>query len=53
MYLIKKGQSEYYALKVLKKKDLYDKNLLHHTVQEKQVLLGVNNPFVVSLHNAF
>lgn len=37
VYLIKrigeKGQSdEFLALKVLKKKDLYDKKLLHHTI---------------------
>lgn len=37
VYLIKKWlveseNPEYYALKVLKKKALYDKNLLHHTL---------------------
>lgn len=57
VYLIKKCKEgsppEYYALKVLKKKDLYDKNLLHHTLQERQLLLGVKHPFVVSLHYAF
>ncbi len=58
VYLIKKWlveseNPEYYALKVLKKKALYDKNLLHHTLQERKVLLGVKHPFVVSLHYAF
>lgn len=60
MYLIRKLRSDggagkplYYALKVLKKKDLYDRKLLHHTLQERQVLLGVKHPFVVSLHFAF
>ena len=35
VYLIKKNSAstpEYYALKVLKKKALYDRNLMHHTV---------------------
>jgi len=57
VYLIRKGpegpKAEYYALKVLKKKALFDKNLLHHTLQERQVLLGVKHPFVVSLYYAF
>ena len=57
VYLIKKydekGSVEFFALKVLKKKDLYDRKLMHHTLQERSVLLGVNHPFVVSLHYAF
>ena len=36
VYLIRKGSegpnAEFYALKVLKKKSLFDKNLLHHTL---------------------
>jgi hypothetical protein len=36
VYLIRKGlegpKAEFYALKVLKKKALFDKNLLHHTL---------------------
>jgi serine/threonine protein kinase len=40
VYLIRKGppdgaQAQFYALKVLKKKALFDKNLLHHTLQER------------------
>lgn len=36
VYLIRKGadgsNAQYFALKVLKKKALFDKNLLHHTI---------------------
>jgi hypothetical protein len=40
VYLIKKigkekGDDQFYALKVLKKKVLYEKELLHHTIQER------------------
>lgn len=59
VYLIKKYHESdpelvcYYALKVLKKKFLYEKNQLHYTMHERKILLELDHPFIIKLHYAF
>ena len=58
IYLVKKyfDDSEdvkYYALKVIKKKELYEKNQIKQSIQEKNILMEVKHPFIVRLHYAF
>ena len=57
IYLVKKysatGDVKYFALKVIKKKALHDKEQMHHTLQEKNILMQVKHPFIVGLHYAF
>ncbi|CDW82120.1 protein kinase 2 [Stylonychia lemnae] len=59
VYLIKKYHETnhelvcYYALKVLKKKFLHDKNQLHYILQERKILMELKHPFIVEMHYAF
>ncbi|KAK2941110.1 putative protein kinase [Blattamonas nauphoetae] len=42
-----------YAMKILKKKDLYDKNQIEHTLTERKILATINHSFMTRLHYAF
>ena len=59
VYLIKKYHDfnhelvQYFALKVMKKKLLYEKNQLHYTMHERKILLELKHPFIVQMHFAF
>jgi len=43
----------YYAMKVLKKRRLFENNQLHHLHQERKILTEISHPFIVKLHYAF
>ncbi|KRX00024.1 Protein kinase-like domain [Pseudocohnilembus persalinus] len=51
----KKGQgtNKLYAMKILKKSVVADKNQVVHTKAERQILQNMNSPFIVQLHYAF
>lgn len=48
-----KVTGEEFAMKVLKKKQVFDKNLLRYTMTERNLLSYLKHPFIVSLHYAF
>jgi serum/glucocorticoid-regulated kinase 2 len=47
------GKKELYAMKILKKSHIIEKNQLEHTKAEKIVLSHVNHPFLISLKHSF
>ena len=49
----KKDNKKYYAIKILKKDKIIEKNQLTHTIAEKTVLQHANHPFLVGLAYAF
>ena len=54
VYLARHKETEKpYALKILKKDQLIQKNLLVKTQAERDILEKINNPYIVSLHYAF
>jgi len=54
VFLVKKEATrDYYALKVLQKKDLSRKNQLDHVLNERKLLAMINSPFVVKLFYSF
>lgn len=44
---------QYFAMKVLKKVTLIDRNQLVHTKTERDILQNVHNPFLMKMHFAF
>ena len=44
---------KFYAMKILRKKDILESEQVEHTKAEKAILQHVNHPFLVSLHSAF
>jgi serine/threonine protein kinase len=49
----KRDTGKIYAMKVLKKKDVIEKNVVDNTRSERQVLEVVDHPFIVRLRFAF
>jgi serum/glucocorticoid-regulated kinase 2 len=49
----KKDTGKIYAMKVLKKQHLVARKQVAHTITERNVLEGIDHPFVVSLRFAF
>lgn len=49
----KKDTGQIFALKILKKKVLYQRDQVDHTKAERQILQGVKHPFIVNLKYAF
>ena len=49
----KKDTKILYAMKILKKKFIEEKNQTNHTKTERLILEKMNNPFIVQLHFAF
>ena len=49
----KKFTTELFALKILKKKVIQEKNQVQHTLSERSVLQKSNHPYIVHLHYAF
>lgn len=47
------GKKELYAMKIIKKKHIIEKNQLEHTKAEKIILSHVNHPFLISLKYSF
>jgi serine/threonine protein kinase len=42
-----------YAMKVYKKSLLIDSDLIDNTMQERQLLLDMKNPYILKMHYAF
>ena len=54
VYLVSKPQThEYFAMKVVKKKEIARHNHIGHTLSERNILTAVSHPCIVSLHYAF
>lgn len=57
VYLAKKKtapkKGEYFALKVLSKKVIFDRNQVEHTMAERKVMETITHPFLMRLHYAF
>lgn len=54
VYLVKEKEGgRFFAMKLLKKAELMNKNLMKYAITERNVLSYVNHPFIVSLHYAF
>lgn len=57
VYLAKKitepKKGEYFALKVLSKKVIFDRNQVEHTLAERKVMETIYHPFLMKLHYAF
>lgn len=49
----RKKDQQLFALKVLKKKYIIQKNQEQHIMTEKQILADVSHPFLVKLHSSF
>lgn len=49
----KKDTGQIFALKILKKKVLYQRDQVDHTKAERAILQGVKHPFIVNLKYAF
>lgn len=49
----KKGTNKLYAMKVLKKEEISEKQQEIHTKAERDILENISNPFIVKLHYAF
>jgi serine/threonine protein kinase len=48
-----RSSNKVYAMKVLNKKVILDKNELEHTKNERSILVKLRSPFLVQLHFAF
>eukprot|EP00771_Trimastix_marina_P003883 gnl/Trimastix_PCT/595.p1 GENE.gnl/Trimastix_PCT/595~~gnl/Trimastix_PCT/595.p1 ORF type:complete len:494 (+),score=161.86 gnl/Trimastix_PCT/595:57-1484(+) len=49
----KKTDQKIYAMKILKKRELYARNQIEHTNTERAILASLSHPFMVRLHYAF
>ena len=49
----KKDTGKIYAMKVLKKEKVIQRNQLTHTLSERKILADISNPFLVGLRFAF
>lgn len=51
----KKGEDseKVYAMKILKKKYIEKRKQENHVMTERNILVGMNHPFIVKLHNSF
>eukprot|EP01121_Diplochlamys_sp_Union-15-3_P015905 TRINITY_DN5322_c0_g1_i6.p1 TRINITY_DN5322_c0_g1~~TRINITY_DN5322_c0_g1_i6.p1 ORF type:complete len:286 (-),score=64.12 TRINITY_DN5322_c0_g1_i6:309-1136(-) len=53
MQVRKKDTKEVYAMKVMRKEAIIQKNQIAHTKDEKAILQQIEHPFIVKLHYAF
>lgn len=49
----RKRDGECFAMKMLKKKYIIEKNQEQHIMTEKQILSGINHPFLVKMVSCF
>lgn len=52
-WLENKGTNSLFAMKVLKKEEISEKQQEVHTKAEREILENITNPFIVKLHYAF
>lgn len=48
-----KNTGDVYAMKILNKKNIYDRGEVEHTRTEKNILMRINHPFLMKLHYSF
>jgi len=54
VYLVKlKGSEELYAMKVLGKKEMVERNKVHRVMTEREILATADHPFIVTLYWSF
>lgn len=53
MLVRKKDNGKVYAMKVLNKKTIVERNEVEHTKSERAILMKLNHPFLVRLHYSF
>jgi tRNA A-37 threonylcarbamoyl transferase component Bud32 len=53
MKVKKKDTGNVYAMKILKKEQILNENVVKQTNAEKQILQNISHPFIVGLHYAF
>jgi len=53
MQVRKKGEDTIYAMKILKKKAIMQRNQVEHTQAERKILEALNHPFLMTLRYAF
>lgn len=53
MLVRKKDDGKFYAMKVLNKRTIVERNEVECTVEEKNILMRLNNPFLLNLHFLF
>lgn len=53
MQVKKRDSNRIYAMKILKKAHIVERDEVAHTLAEKKVLSKINNPFIVNLKYAF
>lgn len=53
MLVRKKDTGKVYAMKVLNKKTIIERNEIEHTKSEKAILMKLSHPFLVGLHYSF
>ena len=53
MQVRKKDTGRIYAMKIIKKADIIERDEVEHTLAERNVLAKINNPFVVNLKFSF
>jgi serum/glucocorticoid-regulated kinase 2 len=53
MLVKRKGENATYAMKVLRKQAIIDRNQVEHTKAERQILVETQHPFLMGLHYAF
>ena len=53
MMVRKHGESQVYAMKVLRKQAIIDRNQVEHTRAEREILETIDHPFLMKLHYAF
>ncbi|TNV87193.1 hypothetical protein FGO68_gene10851 [Halteria grandinella] len=44
---------QHFAMKVIKKRRMFEKNQVHHLHQERKILTEIRHPFLVQMHYAF
>lgn len=49
----RKTDGEVFALKILKKKYIIEKNQQDHILTEKQILVEINHPFLIKMVSSF
>ena len=53
IWSVNNGTNNIYAMKVLKKKEISERQQEDHTKAEREILEKITNPFIVKLHYAF
>lgn len=46
-------EADFYALKVLRKKQIHERGNIKRVMQERKILLEIKHPFLVHMHYAF